>query len=101
MLVAMTGASGAILGIKLLEELKKLEIETELVISEKAEIIIKTETNLFKEIMDLSNQYNRPILIATLLTSVNSPAIEYLSSRDYPIFPSPERMVQAFRYIVN
>lgn len=65
------------------------------------DIIIKTETNLFKEIMDLSNQYKRPILIATLLTSVNSPAIEYLSSRDYPIFPSPERMVQAFRYIVN
>jgi polyprenyl P-hydroxybenzoate/phenylacrylic acid decarboxylase-like protein len=44
MLVAMTGASGAILGIKFLEELKDLEIETELIISEKAEIIIKTET---------------------------------------------------------
>ena len=44
MLVAMTGASGAILGIKFLEELKKLEIETELIISEKDEIIIKTET---------------------------------------------------------
>jgi len=44
MLVAITGASGAILGIKFLEELKKLEIETELIISEKAEIIIKTET---------------------------------------------------------
>ncbi|MHA2035478.1 MAG: UbiX family flavin prenyltransferase [Promethearchaeota archaeon] len=45
MLVAITGASGAILGIKFLEELKKLEIETELIISEKAEIIIDTETD--------------------------------------------------------
>ncbi len=45
MLVAITGASGAILGIKLLEELKKQEIDTELIISEKAEIIINTETD--------------------------------------------------------
>ncbi|MFX1455864.1 MAG: UbiX family flavin prenyltransferase [Promethearchaeota archaeon] len=45
MLVAITGASGAILGIKFLEELKELEVETELIISEKAEIIINTETN--------------------------------------------------------
>ncbi len=45
MLVAITGASGSILGIKLLEELKELGVETELVISEKAEIIINTETD--------------------------------------------------------
>ncbi|MFW9895203.1 MAG: UbiX family flavin prenyltransferase [Candidatus Thorarchaeota archaeon] len=45
MLVAITGASGAILGINFLEELKELEVETELIISEKAEIIINTETN--------------------------------------------------------
>ena len=55
MLVAITGASGAILGIKFLEELKKLEVETELVISEKAEIIIKTETNYdIKEVRQLA-----------------------------------------------
>ena len=57
MLVAMTGASGAILGIKLLEQLKKLEIETELVISEKAEIIIKTETDYnVKEVRQLATK---------------------------------------------
>jgi polyprenyl P-hydroxybenzoate/phenylacrylic acid decarboxylase-like protein len=57
MLVAITGASGAILGIKFLEELKKLEIETELIISEKAEIIIKTETEYdIKEVRDLANK---------------------------------------------
>ncbi|MCK4286855.1 MAG: phenolic acid decarboxylase subunit B, partial [Candidatus Lokiarchaeota archaeon] len=55
MLVAITGASGAILGIKFLEELKKLEIETELIISEKAEIIIKTETEYdIKEVRELA-----------------------------------------------
>ena len=53
----MTGASGAILGIKFLEELKKLEVETELVISEKAEIIIKTETNYdIKEVRQLATK---------------------------------------------
>ncbi|MHA1985341.1 MAG: UbiX family flavin prenyltransferase [Promethearchaeota archaeon] len=55
MLIAITGASGAILGIKFLEELKKLEIETELIISEKAEILIKTETKYnIKEVRELA-----------------------------------------------
>jgi len=57
MLVAMTGASGAILGIKLLEVLKKLGIETELIISEKAEIIITTETDYnVKEVRQLATK---------------------------------------------
>ena len=46
MLVAITGASGSILGIQFLEELKKLGINPELIISESSEIIIKTETDL-------------------------------------------------------
>ena len=55
MLVAMTGASGVILGIKFLEELKNLEIKTELIISEKAEIIITTETNYdIKDVRELA-----------------------------------------------
>lgn len=45
MLVAITGASGSILGIRFLEELQKLDIKPELIISESAEIIIKTESN--------------------------------------------------------
>ncbi len=57
MLVAMTGASGAILGIKFLEELQKLRIETELIISERAEIIIKTETEYdIGEVRDLATK---------------------------------------------
>ncbi len=57
MLVAMTGASGAILGIKFLEVLRKLRIETELIISERAEIIIKTETKYdIGEVLNLATK---------------------------------------------
>lgn len=43
--VGITGASGVIYGIKLLEELKKKNIETHLIISSIAEDIIEYETN--------------------------------------------------------
>ena len=44
-LIAITGASGVIYGIKLLEELNKLNIETGLIISDAAKIVIETESN--------------------------------------------------------
>jgi len=44
LIVAMTGASGAIYGISLLEELQKQHIETHLVVSKWAETTITTET---------------------------------------------------------
>jgi 4-hydroxy-3-polyprenylbenzoate decarboxylase len=44
MLIAITGASGIILGVKLLEKLKEKKIETELIISKVAEKIIKIES---------------------------------------------------------
>lgn len=43
-LVAITGASGCIYGIRLIEELNKSDIETHIIISEKAEKIITYET---------------------------------------------------------
>jgi flavin prenyltransferase len=43
-LVAMTGATGAIYGIRLLEVLRELEVKTHLVVSRWAEATIKTET---------------------------------------------------------
>ena len=43
--VAMTGATGAILGIKVLKALKKLDVETHLVMSKWAEATIKYETD--------------------------------------------------------
>lgn len=44
-IVAITGASGAIYGITLLKALKSLNIETHLIISKAARITIKEETN--------------------------------------------------------
>jgi 4-hydroxy-3-polyprenylbenzoate decarboxylase len=45
-IVAISGASGAIYGIRLLEELKKLKVETHLIISKSAGITISLETGV-------------------------------------------------------
>jgi 4-hydroxy-3-polyprenylbenzoate decarboxylase len=45
LLIAITGASGIILSVKLLETLKEKKIETELIISKAAEKIIKIESD--------------------------------------------------------
>ena len=44
LIVSITGASGAIYGIKLVEELKKINIESHLIISKSASLTIKSET---------------------------------------------------------
>jgi len=53
LIVAITGASGSIMGIRFLEQLKKIDVKTELIISNKAKIIIKAETDY--SISDVSN----------------------------------------------
>lgn len=65
------------------------------------DFVSNSEVNLFKEILDLSQSYNKPVLITTLLTAQNSPSIKFLVSQDYPVFPTPTRMVHAFRYMVD
>ncbi|UCG03123.1 MAG: CoA-binding protein [Candidatus Heimdallarchaeota archaeon] len=65
------------------------------------DFISNIEVKLFEDILELSESYNKPILITTLLTAQNSPSIKFLESQDYPIFPTPARMVHAFRYMVN
>jgi acyl-CoA synthetase (NDP forming) len=68
---------------------------------EQLDFISNIEVNMFKDVLELSQTYNKPILITTLLTAQNSPSILFLDSQDYPIFPTPARMVRAFRYMVN
>jgi 4-hydroxy-3-polyprenylbenzoate decarboxylase len=53
LVVAITGASGVIYGMRFLEVCKNLKIETELVISKPAEILLKHE--LGKDSQDLKN----------------------------------------------
>ncbi|HZK43679.1 MAG TPA: flavin prenyltransferase UbiX [Syntrophomonadaceae bacterium] len=45
LIVALTGASGVVYGIKLIEELLKNELEVHLIISDPAQIVIKQELN--------------------------------------------------------
>ena len=57
-IVALTGASGIIYGVKLLEALKELKIETGLLISNPAREVIKHESDKsFEEIKKLANKY--------------------------------------------
>lgn len=50
--VAITGASGVIYGVRLLEELKKLKEDTALLITDPAKIILKYELNMNEEEID-------------------------------------------------
>lgn len=57
-IIAITGASGVIYGIKLLEALKKLNIETALLISDTAKTVLKYETDFDLEyVIDLADEY--------------------------------------------
>ncbi|MFX0043609.1 MAG: UbiX family flavin prenyltransferase [Candidatus Hodarchaeota archaeon] len=57
MLIAITGASGVQIAIKLLEHLNKKKIKTELIISKTAKEIIKIETDI--KISDIQNLANK------------------------------------------
>lgn len=65
------------------------------------DMIIEGEISLFQEIISISQKFKKPILITTLLTAEDSPAVQYLTSQNYPIFTNPEKMVRVFRYIVD
>lgn len=68
--VAITGASGVIYGVKLLEFLKETGKETALIITPPAEIILKHELKIQKEYLKgLVNRYYEP---DDLTTSINS-----------------------------
>ena len=57
-IIAITGASGVIYGIRLLEVLKKLKIKTGLIISDTAKIVIKSETEYeIENIKELADNY--------------------------------------------
>ncbi|MFN7038865.1 MAG: UbiX family flavin prenyltransferase [Alphaproteobacteria bacterium] len=48
-IIGITGASGAIYGVRFIEALKELQIETHLVITDSAELTLNHETNTSKE----------------------------------------------------
>jgi 4-hydroxy-3-polyprenylbenzoate decarboxylase len=68
LIVAITGASGAVYGIRLLEVLREAKIETHLIISKSANITITTETDRkLKDIIALADyNYNQSDIAACI-----------------------------------
>ena len=59
LIVGISGASGIIFGIRLLEVLQKLEIETHLIVSKAAEMTLAYETDFkLKELRDMAHEYH-------------------------------------------
>ena len=70
LIVGITGASGAIYGIRLLEACKMLEVETHLVISKAAEITLVHETDLsVSDVKALASQSYKPADIGAAIAS--------------------------------
>lgn len=74
-IVGITGASGVIYGIRLLETLKKLNIETGLIISDIGKIVINEECNKsIDEIINLTDNYYD---FHDLTSSINSGSFKF------------------------
>ena len=73
--VAITGASGVIYGIRLLEVLNELEIESSLVISDAAKTVIKSETD--RKIEDIINLADSYYEFDDLTASINSGSFKF------------------------
>ncbi|NRB10061.1 MAG: UbiX family flavin prenyltransferase [Rickettsiaceae bacterium] len=70
LIIAITGASGSIYGIRLLEYLKRLKIETHLILSKSALITINTELDYkISEIKSLADYNYHPNDIAAKISS--------------------------------
>lgn len=75
--VAITGASGVIYGIRLLEALKDLNIENSLVISDAGKTVIESETNYsVEDVIALADEYYD---FDDLTASINSGSFKFES----------------------
>jgi len=70
LIIGMTGASGAVYGVRLLEACKELDVETHLVISKAAEITLIHETDLsVSEVKKLATESYKPADIGAAIAS--------------------------------
>ncbi|QUH24122.1 UbiX family flavin prenyltransferase [Methanobacterium alkalithermotolerans] len=76
-IVAITGASGIIYGLKVLEALKERKIDTALVITDPARIILEYELDL--KIEDLKNKATCYYEASDLTSSINSGSFKFES----------------------
>jgi 4-hydroxy-3-polyprenylbenzoate decarboxylase len=59
LIVGISGASGIIFGIRMLEILKKLDIETHLIVSKAAEMTLAYETDMkLKDLRDMAHEFH-------------------------------------------
>jgi 4-hydroxy-3-polyprenylbenzoate decarboxylase len=69
-IIAITGASGAVYGIKLLKILKELNVETHLIISKAAHLTITTETNFsVNDVKNMADNVYNPTDIGAKISS--------------------------------
>ena len=81
-IVAITGASGVIYGIRLLEALKDLNIEIGLVISDAGKTVIENETEYcINEVIELADKYYD---FNDLTSSINSGSFKFESAAIVP-----------------
>src|ERR1700745_1161690 len=76
LIVGISGASGAVYGVRLLEMLRKAEIETHLVMSKSAELTLAYETDYKpKDVKALASVTHPPSDIGAALSSCSFPTI--------------------------
>ncbi|MFX0094595.1 MAG: acetate--CoA ligase family protein [Candidatus Hodarchaeota archaeon] len=65
------------------------------------DLISMLEENLFENILALSVESKKAILITSLLPPQVSPAISFLKKENYPVFTDPDRMVKCYVRITD
>lgn len=89
-IVAITGASGVVYGVRLLEVLNDMDIDTTLMVTKPAEIILKHEMGMQEE--DLKELVNRDYDPKDLTTDINSGSCLFQSM---VIIPSTMKTISA------
>jgi 4-hydroxy-3-polyprenylbenzoate decarboxylase len=69
-IVGITGASGTIYGIRILEKLRALHIETHLVMSDAAKMTLRAETDMkVEDVIQLANEFHHYKNIGSIISS--------------------------------
>ncbi len=74
--IGISGASGAIYGIRLLEELKRAKVNTHLIITKNAQLTITQETAYsVKDVEKLASEVHNPSNMGACISSGSSPSL--------------------------
>lgn len=96
LIIGITGASGVVYGIKILEILKNLNVETHLIVSKAAEITLNLETDLKMD--DLKNLASITYSIDDIAASVSSGSFQNMGMI---IAPCSIKTLSQIAYSIN